>query len=99
MNWSPLGSSDHGISQARILEWVAIPFSRGFPDPGIEPTSPATPALAGGFFTTETPVKGVSKVETPFKLMLQFSYYPHCMDENAEAQTAEVPCSRSGSSS
>ena len=29
MNCSPLGSSVHGISQARILEWVAIPFSRG----------------------------------------------------------------------
>ena len=26
---SPPGSSVHGISQARILEWVAIPFSRG----------------------------------------------------------------------
>ena len=28
---SPPGSSVHGISQARILEWVAISFSRGFP--------------------------------------------------------------------
>ena len=27
---SPPGSSVHGISQARILEWVAISFSRGF---------------------------------------------------------------------
>ena len=25
---SPLGSSVHGILQARILEWVAMPFSR-----------------------------------------------------------------------
>ena len=29
MNYSPPGSSVHGIHQARILEWVAIPFSRG----------------------------------------------------------------------
>ena len=28
-NCSPPGSSVHGILQARILEWVAIPFSRG----------------------------------------------------------------------
>ena len=28
MDYSPLGSSVHGILQARILEWVAIPFSR-----------------------------------------------------------------------
>ena len=32
----------HGILQTRILEWVAIPFSRGSsPNPGIEPGSPA----------------------------------------------------------
>ena len=29
MDWSPPGSSVHGILQARVLEWVAIPFSRG----------------------------------------------------------------------
>ena len=29
MNCSPSGSSVHGILQARILEWVAVPFSRG----------------------------------------------------------------------
>ena len=37
---SLLGSSVHGILQARILEWVAIPFSRGSSDPGIKPRSP-----------------------------------------------------------
>ena len=35
------GSSAHGISQATILEWIAIPFFRDIPDPGIEPRSPA----------------------------------------------------------
>ena len=34
---SPPGSSVHGISQAGILEWVAISV---LPDPGIEPSSP-----------------------------------------------------------
>ena len=29
MDCSPPGSSIHGIFQARILEWVTIPFSRG----------------------------------------------------------------------
>ena len=29
MNWDSPGSSIHGIIQARILEWVAISFSRG----------------------------------------------------------------------
>ena len=52
MNWSLPGSSDLGISQATTLEWVAIPFSGGFSDPGIKP---ASPALAGGFSTAEPP--------------------------------------------
>ena len=30
MDCSPSGFSDHDILQARILEWVAIPFSRGY---------------------------------------------------------------------
>ena len=38
------GSSIRGISQVRILEWVAISFSRGLPDPGIKPRSPALQA-------------------------------------------------------
>ena len=41
---SPPGSSVHGILQPRILEWVAIPFSRDLPDPGMEPGSPALQA-------------------------------------------------------
>ena len=44
----------HGILQARVLEWVAISSPRGFPNPGTEATSPA---LAGGFSTTEPPGK------------------------------------------
>ena len=35
------GSSVHGISQARLLEWAAISSSRDLPGPGIESTSPA----------------------------------------------------------
>ena len=29
IDYSPPGSSVYGILQARILEWIAIPFSRG----------------------------------------------------------------------
>ena len=52
MDCGPPGSSVHGIFQARILEWVAISSSRDLPDPGIEAESPASLALADGFFTT-----------------------------------------------
>ena len=41
MVYSPPGFSVYGILQARVLEWVAIPFSGDLPDQGIEPRSPA----------------------------------------------------------
>ena len=40
MDCGPPGFSVHGISQARILEQVAISFSRDLPDLGIKPASP-----------------------------------------------------------
>ena len=47
---SPSGSSVHGIFPAKILEWVAISFSRGFSRPRVELAFPASSALADGFF-------------------------------------------------
>ena len=38
----------HGILQARILEWVAFPFSRGSPQPR---DRTQVSRIAGGFFT------------------------------------------------
>ena len=54
MDYSPPGSSVQGISQARILEWVAISFSTEFSQ-----TRDWThiSCLAGGIFTTEPPGK------------------------------------------
>ena len=46
MDCSPPRSSVHGILQARILEWVAIFFSKGSSQPGIEPRYPALQADA-----------------------------------------------------
>ena len=51
MDCSPTSSSFHRLLQARILEWVAIPFSRGSSWPRIELVSLTSPVLAGGFFT------------------------------------------------
>ena len=49
MDCSPPGSSVHGILQARILEWVAVPSSRGSSQPrGRTQVS----LIAGGFFTS-----------------------------------------------
>ena len=54
MDRSPPGSSVHAILQARIMEWVAMPSSRGSPDPGIESTSLMSPEMAGRFYTTSS---------------------------------------------
>ena len=52
MDSSLPGSSVHGISQARLLEWVSISFSRGSSWPRHQNS---ISYLAGGFFTTEKP--------------------------------------------
>ena len=54
MNCSQLSSSVHESSQARILSGLPFPSPEALPNPG---TEPASPALAGRFFTTEAPVK------------------------------------------
>ena len=45
----PMDYTVHGILQARILEWVAIPFSRGSSQPRDQTQVSCT---AGGFFTS-----------------------------------------------
>ena len=48
MDCSPPGSSVHGILQARMLEWVAIPFSRGSFQPRDQTQ---ISCIADGYFT------------------------------------------------
>ena len=50
MNYSPPSSSVPGILQARILEWVAVPFSRGS-------SEPKSPGLQADFLLSEPPRK------------------------------------------
>ena len=54
-----------GYPRQELLKWVAFPSPGDLPDPRIEPTSPA---LADGFFTTESPEKslrlGYSHIKT-----------------------------------
>ena len=52
MDHSLVSSIVHGILQARILEWVAMPSFKDLPDPGIEPEPLMSHALAGRFLDT-----------------------------------------------
>ena len=47
--WGPMDYTVHGILQARILEWAAIPFSRGSSQPR---DRTQVSCIAGGFFTS-----------------------------------------------
>ena len=60
MDCSQPGSSVHEILQVRIQDWVAISSPGDLPNPGTEPGSLTSPALAGGFFTTEPPGKSLT---------------------------------------
>ena len=57
MDCSLAGSSVHVIFQARILNGLLFPSPEDLPNPGLELTSLASPALAGGFPTSAPPGK------------------------------------------
>ena len=65
MGCSPPGSPVHGILQARILEWIAISFSRGSSQPGIKHESPS---LQADFLASELPGKLKTYVHTKTQL-------------------------------
>ena len=67
LDCSPPGSSIHEVFQARILEWVAISYSRGSFQPR---DRTCIPCIAGEFFTAEPPGKPFNKNEL---LLLLFS--------------------------
>ena len=83
MNCRPQNSSVHGILQRRILEWVAIPFSRESSQPrGQTQVS----CIAGGFFTVWATSK-VSVQSAQFShSVMSDSLQPH------ELQQAKLPC-------
>ena len=52
MDCSPPGSFAHGIFQKEYWSRLPFPSPKALPDPEMAPASLASPALAGGFFTT-----------------------------------------------
>ena len=63
MDCSPPGSSVHGISQARILKWVALSFSRYLPNSGIKSM---ISYITGRFFAFEPPVDLLKQLSPTF---------------------------------
>ena len=82
-NCSLPGSSVHGISQAKILEWVAISFSRDLSNPGTELGSPALQAEPPGKPSLEHIKLGQSFWRTKFVTIYQNLKYTFPLKENA----------------
>ena len=72
------GSSAHEISKTRILEWIAIFFSRNLPHQGIEPESLA---LAGELFLAESAGKLRS-------ILVAYLYIGVCICQSQSASLA-----------
>ena len=70
MDCSLPGSSVHWISQARILEQIAISFSGESSQPRDETTFLTSPSLAGRFFTTSS----TWEAQTHRSVQVQFSH-------------------------
>ena len=77
MDCSPPGSSVHGNLQARILEWVAIPFSRGSSQPRDQTQ---VSHIAGRFFTIWATREAPNRILFNFKKEWNFDTY-HNMDK------------------
>ena len=92
MDYSPPSSSIHGILQARILEWVAISFSRGSSWPRDQTHISCVSCTGSCFFTTVSPGKprcGLAKVYKIPKLMVDVC--PGARNKNKLELTGEVP--------
>ena len=72
MDYSLPDFSVRGILQQEYWNGLPCPPPGDLPDPGIKPTSPVSPALAGRFFTTEPP-GSVLLMRTLHQLYIKFN--------------------------
>ena len=66
--WTVAHRAPLSMEFSRQESWSGLPFPipGDLPKPGIKPTSPASPVLAGRFFTTEPPGKPMTRASQPF---------------------------------
>ena len=96
MDCSLPGSSVHGILQARILEWVAMPSSRGSSQSRDRTCISYVSCIPGGFFTTRATweaqimnsktLKGQSPTATSEVRQAQDGYYKRPCTERRQGQ-------------
>ena len=77
MDCSLPGSSVHGVFQARVLEWVAMPSSRGSSQPRGQTHISLCLCIAGKFFTTRVTWEGLHLNVVPhFSLNFSSTFFP-----------------------
>ena len=81
MDYSPPDSSVHGIFQARILEWVAMPSSRGAHRPRDRTHISCISCIAGGLFTYEATGKPREGLMINSKEMVSLCIKLNCIFE------------------
>ena len=82
VDYSPPGSPVHGILQARILEWVAISFSRGSFWPRDQTSIFCVSCIASGFFTTWAMGKPLGIIYA--SRLLSFYFIPYQEDQRLD---------------
>ena len=75
MQGSPPGSSVHGIPQARILEWVAISFSKGSSRLRGRTHVSSVPCISRRFFTTSATWEACIRTQTAFEISTSVSSF------------------------
>ena len=95
MDYSPPGSFVQGIFQAKILEWVAMPSSRGSSQPRNRTRVSCGSCIADGFFTTEPPRKPLQVIGHQLKTMSgrqAFLPTPSPADVLLDSQMTRIEC-------
>ena len=92
MDYSPSGSSVHRILQTRILDWVAMPFSRDLAHPGIEPTFPVSPALQGDSLPLAPPRKPLRTRTHALKFGLRNIFQVQSIVKVRDTSVLKQPC-------
>ena len=86
LDCSPPGSSIHGILQARILQWVAMPSSRGFSWPKGQTLRISYVSSTGKFFTPGATWDAPLNLFTVFKMRCTLKKYTDSMNRCPERE-------------
>ena len=90
VDYSLPGSSVHGVHQAKTLEWVAMPSSRGPSQSRDQHSVSCISCIAGRFFITEPPGKRSSLSIFKFAILFKWASLVSLMVKNMPANAGHL---------